>query len=573
MKHAFKTLIVSLVAFAGITVQAQEMPSKSAEVAETRIYPNGNPNSPFEIVAGSNRTTSAPAGMTEYGSDVIIDTSTTLNQDLARLAFSSTGTGFVIIADTALQVNPVRVYRTTNSGQTWSLAFSVNGTYRVRSVSMSVPRNDTLHVAFVYELRDTLSGVFIATVRTTGLTLLGSYDENVRVGNFTYYRDVSLATDAVAQVPAGGTSPFGAGALVSKGGLVDSVLFLGSVNAGVNFRIRRVVETTSTYFGRTTLAYAYNNNFGFGRYCGAFERTALDPGNYIPASQRTGNIGYSVAILSSPTSPDTAFRRPVYIDSVLGGTNIRNWRRPSLAVQFIQQVNDSNSITGVLAAEDVANNRAIFVRNKRAVGSGIWTLATSSLTHPKHPSVAFDRNSNRFLRTSWDSAGGRLQYANQPESQILNSTWATVTEQYNSTVTGVESPEPQVALNRAVSEAGHVWIQRVGGRKRALFDAEFLNLSVQDTRGGAGLDYKLHQNYPNPFNPATTIGYQLPVASEVKLEIYDMLGRKVQTLVNERQAAGYRSASFNAASLASGVYFYKLQAGSYIETRKMMLVK
>lgn len=85
--------------------------------------------------------------------------------------------------------------------------------------------------------------------------------------------------------------------------------------------------------------------------------------------------------------------------------------------------------------------------------------------------------------------------------------------------------------------------------------------------------FRLSQNYPNPFNPSTTIEYQLPSASAVKLEIFDALGRKITTLVSERQNAGKHQVQFNAAGLASGAYFYKLQAGNNVETRKMLLVK
>jgi acetyl esterase/lipase len=80
--------------------------------------------------------------------------------------------------------------------------------------------------------------------------------------------------------------------------------------------------------------------------------------------------------------------------------------------------------------------------------------------------------------------------------------------------------------------------------------------------------FQLDQNFPNPFNPATTIRYQLPTASDVRLEVFDVLGRKVQNLVSSKQAAGNYSVSFNAAALASGVYFYKVQAGGFVETRK-----
>ncbi len=84
---------------------------------------------------------------------------------------------------------------------------------------------------------------------------------------------------------------------------------------------------------------------------------------------------------------------------------------------------------------------------------------------------------------------------------------------------------------------------------------------------------ELSQNYPNPFNPSTVIAYQLPVSSQVSLKIYDMLGREVQTLVNETQAAGRYAVRFNATNLSSGTYFYKLQANGLVQTKKLTLLK
>jgi glucuronoarabinoxylan endo-1,4-beta-xylanase len=81
------------------------------------------------------------------------------------------------------------------------------------------------------------------------------------------------------------------------------------------------------------------------------------------------------------------------------------------------------------------------------------------------------------------------------------------------------------------------------------------------------------QNYPNPFNPTTAISYQLPVASEVSLKVYDLLGREVATLLNERRNAGVHRINFNATNLSSGTYFYRLQAGTFTQTKKMILVK
>ncbi|HUI28863.1 MAG TPA: YCF48-related protein [Candidatus Acidoferrales bacterium] len=102
------------------------------------------------------------------------------------------------------------------------------------------------------------------------------------------------------------------------------------------------------------------------------------------------------------------------------------------------------------------------------------------------------------------------------------------------------------------------------------------------TNGGTGVGndgikipdaYSLDQNYPNPFNPSTVISYQLSTVSNVTLKVYDVLGREVETLINQRQAAGSHSVTFNAANLPSGVYFYRLQAGSYNLTKKLLLLK
>ena len=87
------------------------------------------------------------------------------------------------------------------------------------------------------------------------------------------------------------------------------------------------------------------------------------------------------------------------------------------------------------------------------------------------------------------------------------------------------------------------------------------------------MDFKLFQNYPNPFNPVTTISYQLSAASPVELIVYNALGQKVRTLVNRREDSGTHSVTFDASGLSSGIYYYKLSAGSYVQVHKMILLK
>jgi hypothetical protein len=97
-----------------------------------------------------------------------------------------------------------------------------------------------------------------------------------------------------------------------------------------------------------------------------------------------------------------------------------------------------------------------------------------------------------------------------------------------------------------------------------------------DQPGTAGTlphEYRLDQNYPNPFNPTTVIKYQTPTNNHVTLAVFDVLGREVATLVDEFEGAGFKSVQFNAGGLSSGVYYYRLQAGSYAETKKLLLLK
>lgn len=85
--------------------------------------------------------------------------------------------------------------------------------------------------------------------------------------------------------------------------------------------------------------------------------------------------------------------------------------------------------------------------------------------------------------------------------------------------------------------------------------------------------YTLSQNYPNPFNPTTKIEYQVPATAHVMVNVFDVLGREIAVLVNERKQSGNYSVQFNTPANSSGIYFYRLQAGSFVETRKMTVLK
>jgi len=99
-------------------------------------------------------------------------------------------------------------------------------------------------------------------------------------------------------------------------------------------------------------------------------------------------------------------------------------------------------------------------------------------------------------------------------------------------------------------------------------------VSVDENQNGiVPQTFALWQNYPNPFNPTTTINYDLPKSARITLKVYNIVGQEVATLVDGQQSAGRYSVQFNASHLASGIYFYRLQSGDFVQTNKMVLVK
>jgi hypothetical protein len=86
-------------------------------------------------------------------------------------------------------------------------------------------------------------------------------------------------------------------------------------------------------------------------------------------------------------------------------------------------------------------------------------------------------------------------------------------------------------------------------------------------------EYSLSQNYPNPFNPVTVIRYSLSGNQNVNLKVFNVLGKEVAVLVNEKQNAGTYEVNFDAGKLSSGMYFYRIESGEFVDTKKMLLVK
>jgi hypothetical protein len=124
------------------------------------------------------------------------------------------------------------------------------------------------------------------------------------------------------------------------------------------------------------------------------------------------------------------------------------------------------------------------------------------------------------------------------------------------------------------------WFGLGENETEAVIDGSFQNLGFVDATATSSepsqqtpKSFQLEQNYPNPFNPTTTISFSLAKASEVKLQVFDIKGSLIKTILNERKAAGDYSLQFDANNLSSGTYLYKLETPTGVQTKKMTLIK
>jgi hypothetical protein len=121
-------------------------------------------------------------------------------------------------------------------------------------------------------------------------------------------------------------------------------------------------------------------------------------------------------------------------------------------------------------------------------------------------------------------------------------------------------------------DCGIVWAGMNGSAYGLYFNRYSYTVNIGN-QGETPVSYNLSQNYPNPFNPATKINFSIPKGEFVSLKVYDILGREVSTLVNKQMTVGTYSIDFDASKLSSGVYFYRLDAGSFTQTKKMIVQK
>ena len=166
----------------------------------------------------------------------------------------------------------------------------------------------------------------------------------------------------------------------------------------------------------------------------------------------------------------------------------------------------------------------------------------------------------------WDGSGNLLI-----EVCFNNASWTNNSLVYS-------SPAPNMTIHQHVDlPTGDGCVDITSGsvqttRPNICFNSTIIS-GVNNNNKNVPDKYSLSQNYPNPFNPATSIKYQLPKNSYVKIKIFDILGKEITTLVSQKQNAGVYIVDWNATQYPSGVYFYKMETENFIDVKRMILVK
>jgi len=247
--------------------------------------------------------------------------------------------------------------------------------------------------------------------------------------------------------------------------------------------------------------------------------------------------------------------------------NDSSWKQVNTGLGTNYIFNLAITDSSIIAGTDIGLYR---MTNKDSV----WTLVTSVPNY--FISALFNIGSNIFAGV-WEigiyySTDGGLSWTLMNtglnnlfiDSFAADNTYLYVGTETGAGVQGKERQKNEYLSKSDLKSAPILWKRKLSELKLTGIKSEVSQIPSR---------FLLNQNYPNPFNPVTTINYSIPKSSFVKIKVYDALGREVLTLVNENKLVGDYSIQFNAAKHTSGVYFYRMQAGDFVQTKKLILLK
>lgn len=313
----------------------------------------------------------------------------------------------------------------------------------------------------------------------------------------------------------------------------DSVKYFWNNPDGVVYN-----KLTSTFTdAEEGLDITWNDGFDFSQQYGLF-------GSYIT---KTGSI--------------KIFGAPTFSDTLKQTTNLFT----GLANNFSSVSARNDTITAVFEYYAGVNKHNRYLVSYNGGTTWFFGVVGDSTTTSETPDIAAgDGGVGIIYRYYTSPREGRFVW------RPMAGTWSTPVK-YTDHQPYFNKPAIEYLGNKKFGVVYLSWTSPV--TRGAYFDMNDMTVGIGDDLASSPSGFNLLQNYPNPFNPTTLISYQIPTQSNVSIKVYDALGNLVKVLVNEEKPVGTHQVEFNAEKLASGIYFYRIQAGSFTQTKKMLLVR
>ncbi|GEM_PF-2688634 len=301
----------------------------------------------------------------------------------------------------------------------------------------------------------------------------------------------------------------------------------------------------------------------------------------------TSSNSNTVSVTTLPNAPSAPIATSA---SALGQTSFTsNWNAASNAAGYYLDVATDNAFTNFVTGynnKDLLNvttysvtgltaNTTYYYR-VRGYNSGGTSSNSNTITFttlPNAPSALIATSATTIGQTSfnanWNAASNATGYY---LDVATNNSFSNFVSGYNNRDVLNVTSFPISGLTPNTAHYYRVRAYNTGGTSG---NSNVISVTLVgiENKDGIPTEFLLEQNYPNPFNPSTIISYKLPVSSFVSLKVYNCLGNEVEMLVNEYQQAGQYVKTFYGTSLPSGVYFYKLTAGNFVNTKKLILIK
>jgi subtilisin-like proprotein convertase family protein len=278
-------------------------------------------------------------------------------------------------------------------------------------------------------------------------------------------------------------------------------------------------------------------------------------GIYIQTSTK---VEYTVAISSSNTNYGTVNGGGTFF----AGSQVTVYAAPKIGYQFINWTEGATVVSTNMNYSFTLNANRTLIAN--------FDVTPSLAVTPDFVNVPSTAGTGTFNVSN--STGGTMAW-----TALSSPSWLSITSGTSGTNSGTINFSYQA--NTGVARIGKITVTSTGsiGSPKDVEVRQALGVGIDDLNLGIPETYVLAQNYPNPFNPATTIRYGLPNSSHVRISVYDIIGNEVARLTDEFQTAGYHKVSFDLNKsngiLSTGVYFYKISAGTFTQVKKMVVIK